>query len=148
MEHALAVVGADDVTKRLVREAGRLAEGVDAELTLLCVTSEEEFEDEREALEAIPDASVSYSVGQALDGARNFAQDVGLEVLEDVDVDYDTAGALGPRGETVLTEARKRGCDHIFLSGRRRSPTGKALFGDAAQKVILDFDGVVSVVTA
>lgn len=148
MDHALAVVGADDVTKDLVREAGELAAGVDAKLTLLCVTSEEEYAEEREALESVPEADVTYSVEQALEGARSFARDVGREVLEDVDVEYETSGAVGDRGETILERAATEGCDHVFLTGQRRSPTGKAIFGDATQRVILDFDGPVTVVTA
>lgn len=148
MEHALAVVGADDVTKDLVREAGELAGGVGATLTLLCVTSEEEYTEEREALESIPEADVTYSVEQALDGARSFAHDIGREVLADVDVEYEAAGAVGERGDTILDRAANEGCDHVFLTGQRRSPTGKAIFGDVTQRVILDFDGPVTVVTA
>ena len=148
MDHALAVVGADEVTKDLVREAGELAEGVGAKLTLICVTTEEEYDEEREALEALPRGEVSYSITQALDGARNFARDIGRELLEDLDVEYETAGAIGDRGDTILLEAERRGCDHIFLTGQRRSPTGKAIFGDVTQQVILDFEGPVTVVTA
>lgn len=148
MQHALAVVAPDDVTKDLVREAGELAVGVDAKLTLFCVTSEEEYAEQREALMAVPEADVSYSVEQALDGARSFARDVGREVLSDVDVDYETAGAVGERSDTILERAESKGCDHVFLTGQRRSPTGKAIFGDVTQRVILDFDGPVTVVTA
>ncbi|GAB7095734.1 universal stress protein [Halolamina litorea] len=147
MEHALAVVGPEDVAKDLVREAGELAAGVDARLTLLCVVSEDEYADEREALEAIPEADVSYSVDQALEGARSFASDVGVEALDGVDIEYETAGAVGDRAETVLQGAKKHGCDHVFLTGQRRSPTGKAIFGDVTQRVILDFEGPVTVVT-
>lgn len=148
MEHALAVVGPDDVTRDLVKEAGELAAGVDAKLTLLCVTSEDEYAEEREALESIPKANVSYSVDQALEGARNFAKDVGVEVLSDVDIDYETAGAVGDRTDLILDGAAEHGCDHVFLTGQRRSPTGKAIFGDVTQRIILDFEGPVTVVTA
>jgi nucleotide-binding universal stress UspA family protein len=147
MDHALAVVGPEKVAKDLVREAGELAAGVDARLTLLCVISEDDYADEREALEAIPEADVSYSVDQALEGARSFARDVGLEELNDIDIDYETAGAVGDRAETVLQGAENHECDHVFLTGRRRSPTGKAIFGDVTQQVILDFEGPVTVVT-
>jgi nucleotide-binding universal stress UspA family protein len=148
MDHALAVVGTDDVTKDLVREAGELAAGVGAELTLLCVTSEEAYAEEREALQTIPSADVTYSVEQALDGAKSFASDIGREVLDPLGIEYETAGAVGDRGDTILERAESHGCDHIFLTGQRRSPTGKAIFGDVTQRVILDFDGPVTVVTA
>ncbi|MFB6126056.1 MAG: universal stress protein [Halolamina sp.] len=148
MDHALAVVGPDETTKRLVHEAGQLAAGVDADLTLLHVTSETEYEEAREEMENLVGLDVTYSVTQALQGARSFADDIGREVLADIDVEYETAGALGDRAETIVREAEDRGCDYVFVTGEERSPTGKALFGDETQQVILNFEGVVSVVTS
>lgn len=148
MDHALAVVGPDETTKRLVNEAGRLAAGVDADLTLLAVTSETEYEETREEMERLVGLDVSYSVTQALQGARSFADDIGRDVLGDVDREYEAAGALGDRAETIVAEAEERGCDYVFVTGEERSPAGKALFGDETQQVILNFEGVVSVVTS
>ena len=147
MEHALAVVGPTETAKELVREAGELAAGVDAELTLIHVTDEETYDEQREQLAKVTSASSTYSVGQAVEGARSYASDIGREVLGDVDVEYDAVGSVGDRAETILTEADRRGCDHVFLAGRKRSPAGKALFGDDAQRVILDADVPVTVVT-
>ncbi|MFB6188175.1 MAG: universal stress protein, partial [Halobacteriaceae archaeon] len=132
---------------RVVREAGELAAGVDAELTLLHVTSQEEYNDKRAAMERVPSENVSYTVGQALEGARQFARDVGGEVLDGIDVEYETVGAVGDAVEEIINQANQRDCDHIFIAGRKRSPTGKAIFGDVAQEVILDFDGAVTVIT-
>jgi nucleotide-binding universal stress UspA family protein len=148
MDRALAVVDASDVAKTLVREAGELAAGVGADLVLLHVTTEEDFEQRREDMEAIPDQSVSYSLGRAQEGARQFARDVANEVLDDVDVEYEVVGSVGARSDRILAIAAEEGCDHVFMAGRRRSPTGKAVFGDATQRVILDYDGAVTVITA
>ncbi|QLG62393.1 universal stress protein [Halorarum salinum] len=147
MEHALAVVGPTESAKKLVREAGELAAGVGARLTLIHVTDEEEYDDRREELARVTGAGSAYSVGQAVEGARSYAADVGREVLEDIDVEYDAVGSVGDRAETVLTEAERRGCDHIFITGDKRSPTGKALFGDDTQRVVLDATVPVTVVT-
>lgn len=147
MDHAVAVVGPTEEAKELVHEAGELAAGVDADLTLLHVTTEEEYNDRREELEQVSNYEASYSISQAMEGARNYAADIGREVLEDVDVEWEARGALGTRGETIVKEANRVEADHVFLSGRKRSPTGKALFGDATQRVILDFDDPVTVYT-
>jgi len=32
----------------------------------------------------------------------------------------------------------------VFLTGKKRSPTGKAVFGDRSQAIILNFDGPVT----
>ncbi|MFC7233685.1 universal stress protein [Saliphagus sp. GCM10025308] len=45
----------------------------------------------------------------------------------------------------ILDAAEEHGCDHIFLVGRKRSRTGKALFGSLAQTIMLTFDGQVTV---
>jgi nucleotide-binding universal stress UspA family protein len=148
MERALAIVDASEPAKDLVREAGELAAGVDAELILAHITKEEDYEDRITAMESVPEASVTYSLEQAQEGGRQFARDVAEEVLADVDVDYEVIGAVGERAERILTMADGEDCDHIFMAGRKRSPTGKAVFGDATQRVILDYDGAVTVVTA
>ena len=147
MDHALAVVGPTEAAKTLTREAGELAAGVGAELTLLHVTDEDVYDEQREQLQQLSSGDSTYSVGQAVEGARSYARDIGREVLEEVDVDYDAVGSLGDRAETVIREARERGCDHVFVTGNKRSPTGKALFGDDTQRIILDAEYPVTVVT-
>lgn len=147
MERALAVVEGTEAAKDLVAEAGELAAAVGAELVLLHVTDEDEYDERREELESIPTQETQYSIGQALDGAEQFATDIGREVLADVDVDYEAVGRVGDAREEILTAADEFDCDHIFIAGHKRSPTGKAVFGDVPQQVILEFDGPVTIVT-
>jgi nucleotide-binding universal stress UspA family protein len=147
MQRALAVVEGTEETKKLVREAGELATGVGAELILLHVTTEEEFSDRADALAAIPNYNAEYSVGQARDGASQFARDIGREVFDGVSVEFEAVGALGDKQQQILEVARQHDCDHLFISGQKRSPTGKAIFGDLTQSIILEFDGAVTVTT-
>ncbi|MFB6153681.1 MAG: universal stress protein [Halodesulfurarchaeum sp.] len=147
MDHALAVVDPTDGAKQLVREAGELAAGVGADLTLLHVTTEEEFNDKAAAMARIPEADASYTQDRAEEGGRQFVRDVAREVLDDVDVAFDAVGEVGDRVDTILDEAAERDCDHIFVAGRKRSPAGKAIFGDVAQTVVLEFDGAVTIIT-
>ncbi|WP_227356939.1 universal stress protein [Haladaptatus salinisoli] len=147
MERALAVVEASESAKNLVREAGEFAAGVGASLVLLHVTTTEEYENTRDSLERISALETSYTAGQALEGARQFAADIGREVLDGVDAEYEPVGRIGDERDEILAVAHEYGCDHVFLAGRKRSPAGKAIFGDRTQSVILDFDGAVTVVT-
>lgn len=147
MERALAVVEPTEVAKELVHEAGTLAEGVGAELVLLYVTTEDEYSARREAMESLSNTETSYSPDEAKKGATEFAQDIGDELLSDLGVAYEAIGALGKKSVEVLDAADEHDCDHIFLAGRQRSPTGKALFGDTTQSVILESDCPVTVVT-
>ena len=147
MERAIAVVEASDSARALVREAGELAAGVSAELVLVHVTNEDEYSERREAMASIPDLDVNYTLDEAVDGAGKFAKDVGRDVLADVDIETEAVGRIGEKGDEVLALADERDADHVFIAGRKRSPTGKAIFGDVTQRIILEFDGTVTVVT-
>lgn len=148
MERALAVVDGEEVDKELVREAGALANGVGAELVLLHVTTDDEYFEREEALRDITGLDSNYGVTQAKDGARQFARDVGREVLGDTDVEFEAAGRIGDDVDEVLRSADELGVDHVFVRGQQRSPSGKAIFGDRAQQIALKFDGPVTLLTA
>ena len=57
--------------------------------------------------------------------------------LDAVDVEYTIRGSVGDRGETIVELAKEVDADRIIVGGRRRSPTGKAVFGSTAQEVML-----------
>ena len=148
MRKALVVADADEAVDRITREAGELAAGVDASLVLLHVTSEDDYEENRKAMSDITGMEGgTYDISQASEGAREFAQDLGEQVLRNIDVEYEAVGAVGKKYEKILQTAEDYGCDHIFIVGRNRSPSGKAIFGDIAQRVILNFDDPVTVLT-
>jgi len=147
MERALVVVEATEATKNLVAEAAELAHGAGAELRLLYVTSDEEFEERQGELSSIPGINVDYGVAKGVEEAEGFARAVGEEVLG-ADGEFTAVGRIGDDETEILAEARSNDADHIFVHGRQRSPAGKAVFGDLAQAVILGFDGPVTVTTS
>jgi len=57
--------------------------------------------------------------------------------LTDAGVTYQVRGAVGPHGETIVDLATEVDADRVVVGGRTRSPTGKAVFGSTAQKVML-----------
>lgn len=147
MERALVVVDPTEEAKELAHEAGSLIEGVDATAVLIHATTHEEYAARKRAMSTIASSTSEYTTDDAREGAAQFAQDIADEVLSEFEIQYETAGYVGKKGDVVLQAAEEYDCDHIFLPGRKRSPTGKALFGDATQKVLLDYDGPVTVVT-
>lgn len=148
MDRALVVAYRIDGIEWLIAEAGRLAAGVGADLVVLHVRTEDDYEEDRRAIEDVPDIeSASYDVDQATEGAGQVAADLASEALTDVDVEYEAVGAIGEEADRILGTAEEYDCDHVFLAGRRRSPTGKAIFGDTGQHVILNFAGPVTIVT-
>ncbi len=80
MERALVVVEPSDTAKELAYEAGVIAEGLDADMVLTHVTTEQEYSARRGAMESLLSSSASYTVGEAKEGATQFARDIGDEV--------------------------------------------------------------------
>lgn len=152
MERGLVVVESADHARTLIREAGELAAGVDAELVLLTLMDEDEYEHDLETMETIANIEgVSYTSEDIKESGRRFGRDIARDEIGDRAVEYESICAIvegGDEADRILETAEREGCDHVFIAGRKRSPTGKAIFGDTTQQVILNFDGIVSVVTA
>jgi nucleotide-binding universal stress UspA family protein len=67
------------------------------------------------------------------------------EYLENAGVDVELQGTSGDPADAIIRTADQRDVDRIVIAGRKRSPTGKALFGSVTQKVILNTDRPVLV---
>jgi nucleotide-binding universal stress UspA family protein len=68
-----------------------------------------------------------------------------LEILEEAGIDPEKRRAHGSPSEQILAVADEVDVDLIAISGRKKSPTGKVLFGSVTQSVILDADRPVAV---
>ena len=149
MKRALVVLESDENGRRLLREAGEFAAGADARLDVLALMTADEYAEKRETLEAAGKGEhTTYDEGAVLDNLRQNAEGVVESELDGIDVDWNViAGRVGDsetQADRILETAEKNRADHVFLTGTKRSPTGKAVFGDRAQAVILNFDGPVT----
>ena len=70
------------------------------------------------------------------------------ELLEDAGVDVTLSEASGDPAQEIIELADERDANLITIAGRKRSPTGKALFGSVTQEVILNTDRSVLVCSA
>lgn len=67
------------------------------------------------------------------------------ELLEDAGVDVTIQGEGGNPSELIIDHAEDIDADAICIAGRKRSPTGKVVFGSVTQDVILNTERSVLV---
>lgn len=70
---------------------------------------------------------------------------VAVDVLEQSGLDADVRREHGDPAEQIIALADEIDADLIALSGRKRTPAGKALFGSVVQSVLLSADREVLV---
>jgi len=68
--------------------------------------------------------------------------------LQEADIEVEVEGYGGDAARAILNVADEHDADQVVVAGRKRSPTGKALFGSVTQSVILDTDRPVLVCNA
>lgn len=135
LENVLLAVGPsdDERIEPLARTTVDVAGPAGATVTIAHVFTQEEYEDARESLDISPSDEVSAdAVARRHATIRDLA-----DRFEDVDVSYDIAGSVGEHGERIVSLADEVDADLAIVGGRKRSPTGKAMFGSTAQTVLL-----------
>ncbi|WP_436922979.1 universal stress protein [Halosimplex amylolyticum] len=76
---------------------------------------------------------------------HSVASDV-ADRLDEEGVDVSVRGAVGAESDAILDVTDEVGADLVVIGGRKRSPSGKALFGSTAQTVLLEADCPVTFV--
>ncbi|RQG94899.1 universal stress protein [Natrarchaeobius chitinivorans] len=69
-----------------------------------------------------------------------------VDRLEDAGVDATVRREQGDVAKQIVSVAREIDTDLVVMSGRKRSPSGKVLFGSVTQSVLLSADVPVTVV--
>ncbi|WP_267641529.1 universal stress protein [Haloarchaeobius amylolyticus] len=133
-----------DRVERLAEEVVDLAGPSDARVVLGHVFTKEEYEERRELLNYDPDAEVTPDVvAERFDVARDLG-----DRLDAAGIDHVVRGGLGEYSDGIAELAEEEGADLVVVGGRKRSPTGKAVFGSTAQEVMLSAHCPVTFVRA
>lgn len=136
----MVILAAIDEKKRsrIVAEiASDLAATYDDTLVALHVVPKDEFESHQKSLRGIPEFE-DFSIAQKSESAERFARDFVLETVDDIDRQrLEPRGRVGDVTDEILAEASSLEPRFLVMSGRKRSPTGKALFGSTVQQVLL-----------
>jgi nucleotide-binding universal stress UspA family protein len=134
----LAPIDVDQEYERVLTVGNNLAEAYDDELVVLYVMSEEDYENEREDRLSRTEYS-EYPMTQAeTDAAKRVER--AAETALGPNVDVDARGRIGEATPEIVSVAEEVGARYIVIGGRKRTPTGKALFGSITQSVLLNAD--------
>ena len=135
LETVLLAVGPGDADRadRLGETTIDIAGPAGATVVLAHVFTREEFDETVNRLgEGRPEELTADQVAN-----RHATIQTIRDRLRDADVDVRIRGSVGPHGATIVDLANEEDADLVIVGGRRRSPTGKAVFGSTAQEVML-----------
>jgi nucleotide-binding universal stress UspA family protein len=145
LNSVVVALGAEDAERvgRLAEEAVDIAGPADATVVITHVFARDDFDARVDALGfdrgnvSADDVAARYAPVRELAAA-----------LDEASVDYEIRGALGDYAEKVVAAAEEHDADMALVGGRKRSPTGKAVFGSVAQDVMLSAPCPVTFVRA
>lgn len=128
----MPIVAAVDTTDRapaVVDQARELADlyGVD-----LHVVHVEEF--------SVGNLQTGSTDDRDVDDARREAREIAAEVASRAGLDegFEPVGLVGEPAARILEYSEEHDPEYIVVSGRKKSPIGKALFGSVTQSLLLD----------
>jgi nucleotide-binding universal stress UspA family protein len=134
IERVLIAVGEERMhVDEITDHAVEIAAALDAAVTLLRVYTDAEFE---EAL-----AGFEYDSADPADIAkRHEVVREAASIVREAGLDLEIAGAVGAPAEEVAAYVAEHDVDHVFIGGRKRRPSGKALLGSTSQGILLALD--------
>lgn len=136
IQSILLAIGPSDTERidRLAEETIEVAGPTEAKVVLSHVFTPEEFDDALENLSFDVDATevTPDEVAERHATIRELAA-----AFDEAGVDYEVRGAVGDHGTSIVDLATAVDADRVVVGGRKRSPTGKAVFGSTAQEVLL-----------
>jgi nucleotide-binding universal stress UspA family protein len=119
---------------RLAEATIDIAKPTGASAVLLHVFTEDEFDDAARKVEFNPSKE---DVSPDVVARRYMTINELVERFDQVGIDYETRGVIGQAEDQIVNVAETIEADQIFVGGRQRSPTGKAVFRSVSQAVML-----------
>ena len=137
-DRILLAIGPEDRDSldSLVGTAIDLAEPSNASVSLLYAFARDDYEETMEQMDI--DTTTSGLTADEV-AQRHETVQRATDRLSSLGLDHEIRGVSGGTlSEKIVREIDRVEADAAVVGGSRRSPTGKAVFGDLAQQVLLD----------
>lgn len=139
----MPVVAAVDRSERadvVVAQASELADAYGVDLHVVHV---EEFSVGNLQTESTQDPT---DVDDVRREAEDIANEIGSRVVDERR--FEAVGLVGNPAEEIIRYSKEHDAEYIVVSGRKKSPVGKAIFGSVTQSLLLDAERpVVSIMS-
>lgn len=137
IETILLAIGPSDRdhVESLLDEAMAVAKPTDATVYLLHVFTREEYDDLLDQM-GIEPQSGGIRPGEL--ASRHNSIRTPADRLDAHDITYEIRGVIGDPDREIVRIAEELHADRLIVGGEGRSPTGKAVFGDHAQQILLN----------
>ncbi|SDM03113.1 Nucleotide-binding universal stress protein, UspA family [Halogranum gelatinilyticum] len=147
LDTILVAIGPSDADRidRLAEETIDVAGPAGSTVVLGHVFTKDEYED---ALDKLEFDTTAEEVSPNDVAARHSTIRELTKLFDAAGVDYEVRGVVGDHGKAIVDLAEEVDADRVLVGGRKRSPTGKAVFGSVAQEVMLSAPCPVTFVRA
>ncbi|WP_277541188.1 universal stress protein [Haloarcula laminariae] len=135
LETLLLAVGPNDANRveELADTVIDIAGPAGADVVIAHVFTDEEYENVVEQLEF---AAVAEADPDEVADRHTTVREL-RDLLTAAEISTSVQGAVGDHGDEIVDLAKSVHADLVVVGGRKRSPTGKAVFGSVAQEVML-----------
>lgn len=151
IETILVAVGPaeDERVGQLADQAIDIAEPNDTKVVILHVFEDNSYDNSvmsyNELVEKLGDGHPPKPTPTQLARRQTHVRTI-KEALDEAGVETEVRGETGERADQIRAVAADIDADNIIIGGRKRSPTGKAMFGSVAQNIMLNADCPVTFV--
>lgn len=123
----------DDHLNQIARVVLQVAKPTNATVVLTHVFTKSQFDEVAEELDYPKATEEDVDVVLKRHQSVRYLE----ELFDEHSVAHDVRGVVGNVAESINKIAETKDADRIVISGRNRSPAGKAIFGSTAQNVLL-----------
>lgn len=129
----IAAVDRSSTAGNVAKEAEILAKAFDDTVHVVHVLTQSGF------LE-LGQTSAESGDAISMEEVRATAAEFAADAATGLDVEWEAVGLVGKPADRIVDYADDHDVRYIVVGPRRRSPTGKAVFGSVAQSILLNSD--------